>query len=123
LTAEEYALVKEHPVQGVRIVEPLQSIRATIPLIRWHHERMDGRGYPDGLFGGAIPLLARILSVADVYDALSSERPYRPALPHEQCLGILQADAQSGGLDGELVRCFCAEHQSGCNFQMPSNCS
>ena len=68
---------------------------------------MDGRGYPDGLFGGAIPLLTRILSVADVYDALSSERPYRPALPHFECLRILKEDAAGGGLDPELIDCFC----------------
>ena len=109
LTPEEYAIIKEHPAQGVRIVEPLRSIRETIPIIRWHHERLDGRGYPDGLFGGAIPLLTRILSVADVYDALSSERPYRSALSHEHCLRILREDAAGGGLDPEVVRCFCNE--------------
>jgi putative two-component system response regulator len=107
LTVEEYDIVKQHPIQGVRIVEPLQSIRDTIPLIRWHHERLDGTGYPDGLFGGAIPLTARILAVADVFDAVSSERPYRPALPLSKCLDILRANAAEGGLDPELVRCFC----------------
>jgi len=107
LTTEEFDIVKQHPVQGVRIVEPLRSIRDTIPLIRWHHERLDGRGYPDGLYGGSIPLLARILAVADVYDALSSERPYRPAMPHAECLRILRENASGGGLDPEMVRCFC----------------
>jgi putative two-component system response regulator len=108
LTEDEYATIKEHPVQGVRIIEPLQSVRTAIPLVRWHHERLDGRGYPDGIFGGAIPLLARILAVADVYDALSSERPYRPALPHEECLRILRENALGGGVDPELVHAFCA---------------
>jgi putative two-component system response regulator len=107
LTAEEYGIVKQHPAQGVHIVEPLQSIRETIPLIRWHHERLDGKGYPDGLFGGAIPLRARILAVADVFDALSSERPYRRAMPTEKCLDILRSNAAEGGLDPDLVRCFC----------------
>jgi putative two-component system response regulator len=107
LTTEEYDIVKQHPVQGVRIVEPLHSIRETIPLIRWHHERLDGMGYPDGLFGGAIPLMARVLAVADVFDAVSSERPYRPALPLPKCLDILRTNAADGGLDPELVRCFC----------------
>lgn len=107
LTAEEFDIVKRHPVQGVRIVESLRSIRDTIPLIRWHHERLDGNGYPDGLFGGAIPLLVRILAVADVFDSLSSERPYRSALPLPECLEILRANAADGGLDPELVRCFC----------------
>jgi putative two-component system response regulator len=107
LTAAEYALVKRHPLEGVRIVEPLRSIRDTVPLIRWHHERLDGLGYPDGLRGDAIPPLVRILSVADVYDALASARPYRPALPHAKCLEVLRADAAAGGLDAALVPIFC----------------
>jgi putative two-component system response regulator len=106
LSAEEYDLVKQHPLQGVRILESLRSVREALPLVRWHHERLDGRGYPDGLMGGSIPLLVRILSVADVYDALSSARPYRPALPHAQCLDVLRSDADGGGLDPELVRVF-----------------
>jgi putative two-component system response regulator len=107
LTREEFAIIKQHPMEGTRIVEPLRSVRETIPLIRWHHERLDGNGYPDGLFGGAIPLMVRILAVADVFDAVSSERPYRPALPLAACLDILQTNAAGGGLDPELVRCFC----------------
>ena len=84
------------PVEGVKIIEPLQSLHDVIPLVRWHHERLDGRGYPDGLEGDAIPLLVRILSVADVYDALSSDRPYRAALPHAESLGILRENARRG---------------------------
>jgi putative two-component system response regulator len=106
LNAEEFELVKQHPLQGVRIVEPLRSIRDAIPLIRWHHERPDGRGYPDGLAGEAIPLLVRILSVADVYDALASARPYRPAMDHADCLVELRRMATGGGLDLELVHSF-----------------
>jgi putative two-component system response regulator len=107
LTAEEYDVIKQHPAQGTRIVEPLKSLRDAIPIIRWHHERRDGSGYPDRLLGDAIPLLTRILSVADVYDALSSERPYRPALPPETCKKILLKDAAEGGLDPGLVDVFC----------------
>jgi putative two-component system response regulator len=107
LTAAEMEVIKGHPAQGVKIIEPLDSLRDVIPLIRWHHERLDGRGYPDGLRGDAIPLLVRILSVADVYDALASERPYRPALAHAKCLDILRSDAAGGGLDADLVACFC----------------
>jgi putative two-component system response regulator len=81
LTDREYEIIKQHPAQGQAIVEPLQSLAEVLPLIRWHHERPDGRGYPDGLAGNEIPYLVRILSVADVYDALASARPYRPALP------------------------------------------
>jgi len=106
LTADEYAVIKQHPVAGVRIVEPLRSVRAALPLVRWHHERLDGAGYPDGLFGGSIPLLVRVLSVADVYDALSSTRPYRPKLPAAECLSIMRTDAAKGGLDTELVETF-----------------
>lgn len=106
LTPAEYAVVKQHPIQGVRIVEPLRSLRSALPLIRWHHERMDGRGYPDGLAAKSIPLAARVLAVADVYDALASARPYRVAMPHRECLSVMQEDAAGGGLDVELVRCF-----------------
>lgn len=107
LTAAEFEIMKQHTVQGARIAEPLRSVRDAVPMIRWHHERLDGRGYPDGLFGGSIPLLVRILSVADVYDSLSSARPYRAAIPHQQCLEILRRDASGGGLDPELVENFC----------------
>ncbi len=107
LTTAEFEIMKQHTVQGARIAEPLRSVRDAVPMIRWHHERLDGRGYPDGLFGGAIPLLVRILSVADVYDSLSSARPYRGAIPHQQCLEILRRDAAGGGLDPELVNHFC----------------
>src|SRR5947209_4981733 len=70
LTTQEYDLIKEHPANGAHIVEPLLSVRETIPLIRWHHERLDGKGYPDGVGAGDLPLLVRILSVCDVYDSL-----------------------------------------------------
>ena len=106
LTFEEREVIKRHPVEGVRIVEPLRSARDLLPLIRWHHERIDGKGYPDGVSCGAIPLLARILAVADVYDALASDRPYRAALPHGRCREIMTENAASGGLDPHLVTLF-----------------
>jgi putative two-component system response regulator len=106
LTRAEYDLVKEHAAAGARIVEPLRSVRDAVPLIRWHHERLDGTGYPDRLKGDEIPLLVRILSVADVYDSLSSERPYRSALPHAACIEIMRDNALNGGLDLELVTLF-----------------
>ena len=106
LTAEEYEVVKQHPLEGVRIVQPLRSLQETIPLIRWHHERLDGRGYPDGLAAKDISLPVRIISVADVYDALMSARPYRPALPVSDCLALLRANASGGGLDTDLVKLF-----------------
>lgn len=108
LTSEEQEVIRSHPLNGVRMVEPLESVKDTIPLIRWHHERMDGKGYPDGLPGDQIPLLVRVLSVADVYDALSSDRPYRAGLPLEHCLTLLRVNAANGGLDPELVDAFCS---------------
>jgi putative two-component system response regulator len=120
LTAEEYAVIKEHPAQGARMVEPLESLHDVIPIIRWHHERLDGRGYPDGLSGADIPFMVRILSVADVYDALSSDRPYRPAMSLTDCLGVLRADAAGGGLDPELVERFCAIRLGRSDHDMPA---
>jgi len=107
LTTEEMDVIKGHPAHGVKIIEPLESLHDVIPLIRWHHERLDGSGYPDGLAGDAIPLSVRILSVADVYDALASERPYRSAIPHDKCVAILRSDAAGGALDPTLVETFC----------------
>jgi putative two-component system response regulator len=106
LTPAEYDLVKGHAAHGAHIVEPLHSVRDAVPLIRWHHERLDGAGYPDGLRGGQIPPLVRILSVCDVYDSLSSDRPYRPSIPHETCLAMLRDNALGGGLDPDLVALF-----------------
>jgi putative two-component system response regulator len=106
LTREEYDIVKNHPMQGVAIVEPLESLRDAIPIIRWHHERLDGRGYPDGLKGDALPHLVRIVTIADVYDALSSVRPYREAMPVAQCQQILLKGAANGELDADLVEEF-----------------
>jgi putative two-component system response regulator len=120
LTSAEFEIVQQHPTQGVHIVEPLQSMQKVLPLIRWHHERLDGGGYPDGLMGGSLPLLVRILAVADVFDALSSPRPYRPALPREQCLEILTENAASGGLDPELAHCFGSIHLKAENC--PASC-
>jgi putative two-component system response regulator len=106
LTVEELAVIRTHPEQGVRIVEPLASLKETLPLIRWHHERLDGKGYPDGVPGAEIPLLVRILSVCDIYDSLASDRPYRRPLPQELCLRILDDNAVGGGLDRGLVEVF-----------------
>jgi putative two-component system response regulator len=108
LTPEEFEVIKQHPSLGEEIVKPLQSLQDTLPLIRWHHERRDGQGYPDGLRGDDIPLIVRVLSVADTYDAISSDRPYRPAILHEPCLRIMFKDAAEGGLDPELVQEFSA---------------
>ncbi len=107
LSADEYEVVKQHPAQGARIIEQLRSLRETVPLIRWHHERPDGRGYPDGLRGDDIPRLIRILSIADVYDSLASRRPYRGPIAPAVCLTMLHDSAREGGLDPDLVDSFC----------------
>jgi putative two-component system response regulator len=108
LTDEEYEIVKQHPAQGVKMIEALRSLADVIPMIRWHHERLDGSGYPDGLSGGEIPLLVRILSIADSYDAMASARPYRAGLPHTECVRRLRTDAANNKLDGDLIALFCA---------------
>jgi putative nucleotidyltransferase with HDIG domain len=106
LTDAEFEVMKRHPAEGVRMLEKLQALHEVIPLVRWHHERPNGQGYPDGLTGDDIPLVVRILSVADVFDALHSERSYRPAMAHPECVKILHKTALEGALDPELVRCF-----------------
>jgi putative two-component system response regulator len=107
LTPEEFEIAKQHPVEGVKIVAQLESVREVIPLIRSHHERLNGVGYPDGLKGDEIPLLVRILAIADVYDALASARPYRGVLPHQVCIDILNKDTAAGQFDAELMKAFC----------------
>jgi putative two-component system response regulator len=106
LTDAEYEVIKQHPMQGVRMVEALQSLADAIPMIRWHHERLDGSGYPDGLRGDQIPLLVRLLAITDTYDAMVSPRPYRSGLPHAECVRRLHTDAERGRLDADLVEQF-----------------
>jgi putative two-component system response regulator len=117
LDPEEMEIVKQHPVVGEKICAPLKSLRRILPVIRHHHERMDGSGYPDGLRGQQIPLHARILQIADIYDALTSERPYRIALSREEALEILRQEALRGWIDFCLMREFLRVRQSDENFQ------
>jgi cyclic di-GMP phosphodiesterase len=117
LSASEMEIVKQHPVVGENICAPLKSLRRILPVIRHHHERMDGSGYPDGLRGQQIPLQARILQIADIYDALSSERPYRVAMSQEEALEILRQEALRGWIDFCLVREFLRIQHSEGDFQ------
>jgi len=103
LTPEEWMVMKRHPVTGENICRPLKSLRLVLPIIRNHHEHFNGSGYPDGLHGRDIPLLARILQVVDVYDALRTARPYKPALSHEQAAITMRDEARTGLWDEELV--------------------
>ena len=98
--------MKEHPVTGERICAPLKSFRHVLPVIRHHHEKLDGSGYPDGLKGDQIPLTARILQIADVFDALTTERPYRTALQSQQALDLIRDEVRRGWWDGSLVNEF-----------------
>ena len=93
LTAEEYTLMKGHPAEGDRILEPIHAFEKIRPFIRHHHERWDGKGYPDGLKGQEIQLGARILAVADVYDALYSDRPYRDGWSQEKVVSYLKEES------------------------------
>ena len=107
LLADEYLLVQEHPVISERILRPFLPHAEALAAIRWHHERPDGRGYPDGLRGAQIPLAARVLAVADAFDAMTSTRPYRQALPRVTALEMLRLGAGSQ-FDAEVVGCFIA---------------
>ena len=108
LTPAEWVIMKQHPVTGETICRPLKSLRLVLPIIRHHHEHSDGSGYPDGLHADEIPLLPRILQVVDIYDALRTARPYKPALNHEQAAVTMLAEARAGLWDEELVSEFFA---------------
>lgn len=108
LTAEEWELMRQHPEIGENICRPLRSLRLVLPIIRHHHEHWNGSGYPDGLAGEEIPLLARILQVVDVYDALRTERPYKPARTYEDSYKVMMQEAKAGLWDPSLVEEFFA---------------
>jgi putative two-component system response regulator len=96
LTPDEFELMKRHPEIGDSLCAPLQSLRRVRPIIRCHHERLDGSGYPAGLKGEEVPLLAQIVGIVDVFDALTSHRPYRAALSREEAGRHLLVDAERG---------------------------
>jgi putative two-component system response regulator len=106
LDPEESKIVREHPIIGEQICAPLKSLRHVLPLVRHHHERMDGSGYPDGLRGEQIPLTVRALQIVDICDALTSDRSYRQNLSLPRALSILYEEADRGWLDGALVSQF-----------------
>ena len=106
LTDAEMALVRSHPAIGERICAPLKSFRLVLPIIRHHHERLNGTGYPDGLRGDAIPLTARVLQIVDVYDALTTQRPYKRALTPIESLEVMDSEVAQGWWDKDLFACF-----------------
>lgn len=108
LSPREWEIMKQHPVIGENICKPLKSLRKVLPIIRHHHEHWDGSGYPDGLKGEEIPLLARVLQVVDVYDALATARPYKPVYTHEDAERIMRQEADQGLWDRRIVDEFFA---------------
>jgi putative nucleotidyltransferase with HDIG domain len=105
LTDEEFALVKKHTVKGEEILKPIKGLENILPMIRSHHERIDGTGYPDGLKGEKIPFFAKILCVADAYDSMISERPYRPAPGKDYAISELKR-CSGTQFDAEVVKAF-----------------
>lgn len=110
LNDQEWKLMHRHPAAGEEICGRLRSLDPVLPIIRHHHERWDGSGYPDGLKGEEIPLLARILQLADIYDAVTTARPYKAAFTSKQALAILEEEAGRGWRDPELVKLFLRLH-------------
>ena len=106
LTPDEFELIKQHTVIGDRLCGELRSLRKVRPIVRHHHERLDGSGYPDGLRGDAIPLLAQIMGIVDVFDALTTERPYRAALPVAWAAEELRREVARGWRRADLVATF-----------------
>lgn len=105
LTAQEFAIVKAHPVYGANMFDRAPHLSDLLPIVRYHHEHYDGSGYPDGLKGEAIPLTARIVTLGDVFDALISHRPYRPAIESAQARRMIELKAGSQ-FDPRLARVF-----------------
>jgi putative two-component system response regulator len=106
LTAEESALMRRHPEIGDSLCAPLQSLRSVRPIILGHHERLDGSGYPNGLRGDEVPLLAQIVGIVDVYDALTSRRPYRDALSHDEAVEFMMEETHAGRFNPRYVQAF-----------------
>ncbi len=111
LTEEEWALMRRHTTIGEDICRPLRSFAPVLPIIRSHHERFNGTGYPDGLKGEGIPLLARVMQMVDVYDALRTARPYKQAFTAEAALEQMRREAGQGWLDPALFELFVHTHE------------
>jgi putative two-component system response regulator len=123
LTADEYAVVKLHTTIGDRLCGELRSLRRVRPIVRHHHERLDGSGYPDGLSGTSIPLLAQVIAIVDVFDALTTLRPYKGAMPAEQAYEELLREVGFGWHHRDLVEAFIALGREGrLPFQQTGEC-
>jgi putative two-component system response regulator len=113
LEPEEFELVKSHTVVGDSLCANLRSLQSVRPIVRYHHERLDGSGYPDGLRGDAVPLVAQILGIVDVYDAVTTQRPYQRAHSIEQALTVLRSQVERGWRRSDLVEAFADLVESG----------
>ena len=106
LTEDEWQVMREHPVVGERICAPLKSFRLVLPIIRHHHEKLDGSGYPDGLRGDVIPVTARVLQIVDVFDALTTERPYKQAFSITNALQTMKQEVAKVWWDPHIFEQF-----------------
>jgi len=113
LSAEERVTLERHPVLGEEILSPFKRLEGLLPIVRHHHERLDGKGYPDGLRAEQIPLEVRIVTVADRFEALLADRPDRPAVPEAEAVRILQAAVAKGELDAAVVAALATAIRSG----------
>ncbi|MFH0946552.1 MAG: HD domain-containing phosphohydrolase [Planctomycetota bacterium] len=104
LTPEEFATMKAHSARGAELCQPISCLAPVVPMIRWHHENLDGTGYPDGLKGDQIPLDARIVRIADYWDAITSKRSYRSPMSDDDAIRIIQQECNAKRLDTELCR-------------------
>jgi putative two-component system response regulator len=116
LTPEEWTIIREHSVVGERICAPLKSFRFVLPIIRHHHEKLDGSGYPDGLRGESIPITARVLQVVDVYDALTTDRPYKKAFSISDALQMMKEEVGKGWWDPYIFDEFERLMRAGTDF-------
>src|SRR5258708_7066899 len=106
LTEEEWEIMRSHPARGEAICRSLPSFEHVLPLIRSHHERMDGTGYPDRLAGDRIPMLARVIQTVDIYDALTNVRPYKDPCSRMRALAIMEEEMAKGWRDPEITSLF-----------------
>ena len=111
LSEDEWATMRKHPALGEEICRRLKTLGPVLPIIRSHHEKWDGSGYPDGLQGSRIPLLARVLQLADIYDALTMARPYKQPYSPKEALAIMEEETARGWRDPELMAIFTGLHR------------
>lgn len=104
LTPDEYAIMKEHPARGAELCRPISCLQPVVSMIRWHHENLDGTGYPDGLRGDQIPLDARIVRISDYWDAITSHRSYRSPMSTDEAIRVIEQECEAGRLDGDIAR-------------------